>query len=153
MGRSEVNNRIVVFDSILEDIWDNRFTVNLPSVFKVIADGKPPTVDNPFTEGKAQQENRNKRKCNSNEKSNKIINDKVDDDLKTKDDESWRMIFCGNNIKHRVTWSPGVLMCPRWFPKQYCFGDCAHKASHVPDNKVPEGKRKTYKSYLEKIRK
>ena len=33
--RSEVNDEIVVFSGILEDIWENRFLVHLPSVLKV----------------------------------------------------------------------------------------------------------------------
>ena len=33
--RSEVNDGIFVFSGILEDIWDNRFSVHLPSMFKV----------------------------------------------------------------------------------------------------------------------
>ena len=33
--RSEVNDGIVVFSAILEDIWDNRFSVHFTSVFKV----------------------------------------------------------------------------------------------------------------------
>ena len=60
--RSEVNNNIVNFDNILEDIWDNSFTVNLPSVFRIIANRKPPAVDNPFTGGKIQDKNGQKRK-------------------------------------------------------------------------------------------
>ena len=33
--RSEVNNGIFAFSGILEDIWENRFLVHLPSMFKV----------------------------------------------------------------------------------------------------------------------
>ena len=52
--RSEVNDNIVNFDNILEDIWDNRFTVNIPSFFKRIANRKPTAVENPFIGGKIQ---------------------------------------------------------------------------------------------------
>ena len=33
--RSEVNDNIVIFSGILEDIWENSFSVSLPSVFNV----------------------------------------------------------------------------------------------------------------------
>ena len=33
--RSEVNDGIVIFSGILEEIWENRFSVHLLSVFKV----------------------------------------------------------------------------------------------------------------------
>ena len=55
--RSEVNNKIVNFDNILEDIWDNRFTVNIPSVFNIFTNRKPPAVDNPFTGGIIKDKN------------------------------------------------------------------------------------------------
>ena len=63
-----MNDNIVVFDNILEDIWDNRFSVNLPSVFKVIADRKPPAVENPFLVGKAKEKSENKRKRDNSNK-------------------------------------------------------------------------------------
>ena len=84
----------------------------------------------------------------------RVINEKADDDLKIKTGENWGKIFCGDKGKHRVKWNnDGVLMCPLWFSRQYCFGDCNNKESRVLDDKVPEGKRKEYKSYLKKIRK
>ena len=81
----------------------------------------------------------------------RVINEKVDDDLKIKKGENWGKIFCGDKGKRGVKWKNyGVLMCSRWFSRQYCFDDCNHKESHVSDGKVPEGKRKEYKSYLKK---
>ena len=43
-------------------------------------------------------------------------------------------------------------MCPRWFSKHYCFENCNYKESHVPNDEVPQDKRKEYKTYLKKIR-
>ena len=110
--RSEVNDNIVNFDNILEDIWDNLFTVNLPSVFKIITKRKPPAVDNPFTGGKFHDDNGQKRKREKNEDV-RVINEKADDDLKIKTGENWGKIFCGDKGKHRVKWNnDGVLMFP-----------------------------------------
>ena len=110
-------------------------------------------MENPFTIANDTDSNRQKRK-RDDEKSTKITNDKADNNLKIKKDESWEKIFCGDNVKHRVKWnSTGTIMCPRWFSRHYFFSDCHHKECHVPDDKVPEGKRKEYKAYLVKIRK
>ena len=148
-----MNDNIVNFDNILEDIWDNRFTFNLLSVFKIIANRKPTAVDNPFTGGKVQDRNGQKRKHEKNEDV-RVINEKADDDLKIKKGENWRNIFCGDKGKNRVKWNnDGLIMCPLWFLRQYCFDNCYHKESHMSDDKVPEGKRKEYKSYFGKIRK
>ena len=72
-------------------MWDNRFTVNLPSVFILVANRKPPTVDNPFTGGKVQDANGQKRK-RGDDREARAINDKVDDDLKIKKGENWEKI-------------------------------------------------------------
>ena len=110
-------------------------------------------MDNPFIVGKVQNNNGQKIKRENNEDV-RVINEKADDDLKIKKGENWGKIFCGNKVIHRLKWNnDGVLMFPRWFSRQYCLDNCNHKESHVLDDKVPEGKRKEYKSYLEKIRK
>ena len=98
-----MNNNIVNFDNILEDIWDNRFTVNLPSVFKIIANRKPPVVDNPFTGWKVQ-DNKGKKGKPENNEDVRIINEKADDGLKIKKGENWGNIFCSDKGKHRVKW-------------------------------------------------
>ena len=71
--RSELNDIIVNFDNILEDIWDNRFTVNLPSVFKIITNRNPPAVENAFTGGKVQHKKGQKKKRKNN-KDVRVIN-------------------------------------------------------------------------------
>ena len=96
-----MNNNIVNFDNILEDIWDNSFTVNLPSVFKIIANRMPPAVDNSFTGGKFQDKNGQKRKPENNEDV-RVINEKADYDLKIKKGENWGKILCGDKGKHMV---------------------------------------------------
>ena len=116
-----MNDNIFNFDNIVEDIWDNRFTFNLPSILKITANRKPPAVDNPFTGGKVQDYNGQKRKHENNEDV-RVINNKTDDDPKIKKGENWGTIFCGDKRKHRVKWNNGgVLMCPRRFLRQYCF--------------------------------
>ena len=70
-----------------------------------------------------------------------------------KQNGDWAKVFCGTNVIHIINWnSNGCLMCLRWFSKHYCFKKCHYKTSHVPDDEVPEDKRKAYKTYLKKIR-
>ena len=87
-----MNDNIVNFDNILEDIWDNRFTVNLPSIFKIITNRTPSAVDNPFTGGKIQDKNGQKRKRENNEDV-RVIKEESDDDLKIKKGENWGKSF------------------------------------------------------------
>ena len=55
----EVNNGIVVFSGILEDIWENWFSVHLPSVFKVKPidrGGESPFGQTPFSLGNPDED-------------------------------------------------------------------------------------------------
>ena len=82
----------------------------------------------------------------------RVSNDNADNDFKIKQNEDWAKLLCRTNFINIINWNKnGCLMCPRWFSKKYCFGNCKNKASHVPDNEVPEDKRKAYKTYLKKI--
>ena len=82
----------------------------------------------------------------------RVSNDNADKDFKMKQNEDWVKLFCGTNVIHIIKWNNnGCLMCPRWFSKNYCFEKYNYKASHVPDDEVPEDKRKAYKTYLKKI--
>ena len=84
---------------------------------------------------------------------NRVSNDNEDKDLKMKQNEDWEKLFCEANVIHRIKWNNnGCLVCPCWFSKHYCFEKCNYKASHVPDDEVPEDKKKAYKTYLKKIR-
>ena len=84
--RSEVNDGIVVFSVILEDIWENRFSVHLPSVFKVklIDRGvETPFGQTPFGLGNPRRDIKKKRKSISGEEvDNRVSNHNTDKDLK-----------------------------------------------------------------------
>ena len=69
-----MNDGIVVFSGILEDIWENRFLVHLSSVFKVKPidqGGETPYGKTPFGLGNPGGDIKKKRK--------KILGGKVDD--------------------------------------------------------------------------
>ena len=63
--RSKVNDGIVVFSGILEDIWENWLLVHLPSVFKVNLTnqgGESPFCQTPFSLVNPDRDNKKKRK-------------------------------------------------------------------------------------------
>ena len=154
--RTEVNDRVVDFDNLFEDLLDGRFFCKLPAVFKVRAPLQPPAVSNPFDQERDRSEEGKKRKRddNSDGSSDKVNNEKMIEEFKMRDAESWKIVFCGGNVCKRVDWnSDGVTMCPRWFSKVHCFGDCDKEESHAPDTEVPKGKREDYRAYLKAIRK
>ena len=86
--RSKVNDGIVVFSGILEDIWENRFLVHLPSVFKVNPidrGGETPFVQNPFSLVNPYGDIKKKReRISGGEVNDRVSNDNADKDFKMK---------------------------------------------------------------------
>ena len=151
--RSEVNDEIVNFNIIVNDILDNRFSVPLPLAFKKTDIVETNTsvfetqkIGNPNGKRKGKRDD-------DNDREKRVLNSEQVEEFKMKPDDDWRK-FCGNSAQHRVDWNDdGFKMCPRWHSKGFCFKDCNHKASHVPKGNVSQGKVKEYKGYLVKVRK
>ena len=88
---SEVNDGIVIFSEIMEDIWENRFYVHLPYVFKE----KPINWDSvyPFSQtslglGSPDGDIKRKREnISGGEVDGRVTNEYADKDLKKKQNE------------------------------------------------------------------
>ena len=112
-----MNDGIFVFSGILEDIWENRFSVHLSSVFKV----KP--IDRggetPFgLENPSEDIKKRRTGVSGAEAEDRVSNDNADKYFKMKQNEDWEKVFCRTNVIHIIKWNNnGCLMCPRWFSK------------------------------------
>ena len=150
--RSEVNDEIVDFNIVVNDILDNRFTVILPLAFKHTENVE--TSSSVLGVPSGDQKGKRKNRGNENaERPERIWNSDQQEEFKMKDNEDWKM-FCGNKVQDRIDWNDdGCKMCPRWHSKGFCFADCHNKASHVTKDNIPPGKVKGYKAYLAKVRK
>ena len=88
---SEVNNGIVAFSGILEDVWENRFSVHFPSVFKVKPidrGGETPFGQTPFSLGNPDGDIKNKRKrILGGVVDDRVSNNNADKDFKMKKNE------------------------------------------------------------------
>ena len=152
------NDREEVDDSILEnlstiihDVLRSRFNVTLPKAFK-LEQSKPAEDESTPTAGPSASKKR--KLSDDNKKGNRVVNEDPDEELKLKDDEDWKSVFCGTKkASHRVAWNNnGCKMCPRWHSRHWCFDNCNHKESHVPKSQVSAENKADYKKYLEKIR-
>ena len=85
------NNGIVVFIGILEDIWENRFSVHLPSVFKVNPidrGGETPFGQTPFSlENPDGDIKKNRKRISGEEMDDRVSNNNADKDFKMKQNE------------------------------------------------------------------
>ena len=101
-----MNDGIVVFSGIMEDIWENRFSVHLPSVFKVKPidrGGETRFGQTPFSLRNPGKDIKNKRKrILGGEADNRVSNDNADKDFKMKQNEYWAKVFCRTNVIHII---------------------------------------------------
>ena len=143
--RMEVDDSIINFISIVNDVLRSRLFIDLPDIFKSTTKHK--IVDNPLDNVSPK-----KRRRLSDNKGNLLKNEEPNEAYKIKDGEDFLSVFGGNNLCHRVDWDGNSKMCPRFHSKQYCFDNCKNKVSHVPKSQVPGNKDKEYKNFLKKVR-
>ena len=85
--RTEVNDRVVDFDNLFEDLLDGRFFCKLPAVFKVRAPLQPPTVSNPFDQER-DRSGRGKKRGVDKVDGGRINNESMIKEFKMKENES-----------------------------------------------------------------
>jgi molybdenum cofactor biosynthesis enzyme MoaA len=149
--RSEVDDRIIKFRDIVDDMVNNRFYLSLPPSFTMINNEEEKeggqNLRAPIDKRKGAELERG-----SDDKRRWIDNPDQIAEFKMKDGEDWKSTFCGKCAEARPTWKGKVKMCPRWNTKGGCFKDCKHGESHVSASQIPENKRAEYRVYLNKVR-
>ena len=101
---SEVNDGIAVFSGIMEDIWENRFSVHLPSVFKVNPidrGGETPFGQTPFSLENPGGDIKKKREMIlGREVDARVSNDNADKGFRIKQNKDWAKLFCRKSAIH-----------------------------------------------------
>ena len=149
--RADVNDSILNFGGIIEDILNNKSICNLPATFFRLEKEVTSTSDG----GREQKKRKVQNKRNGqSEEDERVFNKKPIDEFKCKGEEDWKLLC--KAARHKPSWpdpsNPHCKMCHRFHSKQYCFPDCKNKASHVPREKVPDEKHKEYNAYLKRAR-
>ena len=97
--RMEVDDSIINFVSIVNDVLRSRLFIELPDIFKSTTKNK--IVDDPLDNTHSKK----KRKLNdNNKKGNLVRNEEPNEAYKIRDGEDYLSVFGGNNLSHRVDW-------------------------------------------------
>lgn len=157
MTRKSVNDKVIDFEDLLEQVLNGSFTMNLPPSFKIVQagtdapnDAKQAVARGAKEEGKG--EGRGKKRKGDNGNGNLVKNPAPDEDLAVKAGESWAEIFSKQLPKERPSWDGKINMCARWHIKGDCFDDCSRKESHVGKDKIPADKKASFLTYMAKCR-
>ena len=157
MTRKSVNDKVIDFEDLLEQVLNGSFTMNLPPSFKIVQagtdapnDAKQAVARGAKEEGKG--EGRGKKRKGDNGNGNLVKNPAPDEDLAVKAGESWAETFSKQLPKERPSWDGKINMCARWHIKGDCFDDCSRKESHVGKDKIPADKKASFLTYMAKCR-
>eukprot|EP00957_Ditylum_brightwellii_P029135 2201828-Ditylum_brightwellii.AAC.1 len=99
------------------------------------------------TDGRKRK--KKKRADNDKEKSLMVTNTYQVKEFQLKEGESLEKTFCGKLGNKRPFWKGTCKMCTKWHIQGFCFKDCPHKESHVPEREVKENKRKEFVTFME----
>ena len=147
--RSTVDDDIVDFSDITEEVLNGKFDRKLPPTFSV----RPPTAPKTPRVEEERPPTKRSRGESTESKPGSIKNPEQCSEFKMCEDKDWSMFKNKKTRKWRPNWDEKSKMCPRWHSHGDCFKDCNNAASHFPCQEVPTDKKISYQNYLKKLRK
>ena len=160
VSRTQVDDRVLQFDNLMEDILNGQFNMTLPVTFKKVQSNQLGVgKGNQLGVGKGdpvksgpELDKRGKKRCIDQElASSSVKNDQQCNEFKLKVGEKWND-FRAKCSKSRPDWNNQIKMCARWHIKGDCFDTCQRAISHVPCSKVPPKQKKDFLFFMEECR-
>jgi hypothetical protein len=159
LSRTHVNDNVLDFDNLLEQVLNGSFHIILPASFKKIevasagATKSTPAGGNIVSDQNLNQPKKGKRKSEDGN-GNLVRNTAQDEDFKVKTGETWKDTFSKQLPYDRPFWDEEskVKICARWMIKGDCFDTCARSASHVTKDKIPSDKKASFLAFMKKCR-
>ncbi len=152
LDREDVNNHIVDFCNLHEDILLHKFNVkSLPACFSMVDATTSTTGGNPKLDQTGDNDTKKiggKRKGSKDGEENKggkkrsgsVKNKDHVPEFKMKADKKWES-FQGKCIEHQAKFKD-TYMCPRFHSKGFCHVKCKFSASHIPAKDIPDDVKK-----------
>jgi hypothetical protein len=161
-----VDDNILHFQPLIEQVHFGTFELKLPSVFSAPPPPKPDDGaaaanqkgqgnkgNQDAVEGKKKKGQQQQEREKKDEYSKRTPNPNPIEAFQMREGKTWRKTFAHKNVRGRVPWGPNdCKMCPRWYILNYCFKNCFHVASHVRGSKVPADKIAAFVKYMTMIR-
>jgi hypothetical protein len=160
VSRSQVDDRVLQFDNLMEDILNGQFNMTLPVTFRKVQGnqlgvGKGNQLGvgkgDPVKSGPELDKRGKKRGIDQELASSSVKNDQQCNEFKLKVGEKWND-FRAKCSKSRPDWNNQIKMCARWHIKGDCFDTCQRAISHVPCSNVPPKQKKDFLFFMEECR-
>ena len=162
VSRSQVDDRVLQFDSLMEDILNGQFIMTLPATFKKVQ-GNQRKVNHEDAvviggdkgdqgKGGPDLDKRGKKRVIDQELAGSSVkNDQQCNEFKLLVGEKWND-FRAKCTKSLPDWDNQVKMCARWHIKGDCFSTCQRAISHVPCSKIPPKQKKDFLIFMGECR-
>jgi hypothetical protein len=149
VSRSQVEDRVLHFNSISHNILNGQFSTILPATFKKV-NGNPNIVVTSKDNDRKIGGNKHRKK---NQESINVV--KYTEQLKEfmmASGESWDKNFRSQYPKEHPNFSKDCNMCARWHIKEDCFDTCPCALSHVPGSKITPKQKEVFLGFMKKCR-
>jgi len=143
-----VDNEIVNFSDITEQVLNGNFEHELPPTFTV----KNQVPSDSSQGGSLLQPTKQAKKDDNKKNPKNIINREQCREFKMQEDKDWSMFKNKKTLKWRLEWKDTCKMCPRWHSRGDCLPDCNNAASHVLCPEILPEKKESYRKYLKRLR-
>jgi hypothetical protein len=137
---SQVDDRVLHFDLIIDNILNSQFSTILPASFKKVNGNPNIVVTSKDDDGKIGG---NKCRKKIQESGNIVKNAGQLKEFKMASGESWDKIFWSQCPKECPNFSKDCKMCARWHIKGDCFDTCPCAFSHIPGSKITPKQKET----------
>jgi hypothetical protein len=143
--REEMDDSVINLTSIVTSVLTDQLVVSLPPCLTTTA---KKTEDDGVLKSPLKKKKKIKEDEEKNSKNRKIVNQSALAAFRLLENENYKEVFANRHVEARPMWDDKCRMCPRWHTLGYCFADCKHKASHVPEDEIPADHRTAYSEYL-----
>jgi hypothetical protein len=149
--REDVNDQILDFTLVMNEVLLGQFHVNLPATFT----SPKNTRDDDEDDEQRKKKKKNKKKgspLKEIEGDRKEINKNIPVEFRLRVGEDYKQVFARRCLEDRPKWNQSCKMCPRWWIIGVCYSDCNNVESHVDSDQLPQDKKSAFIEYLEKAR-
>ena len=147
--RRTINDSLLHFDTLFDQVLTDSFHQVLPTTFK---DFSPTTNPNPSITNESSQRPKRQRTHPPDDKNKeRLVNPKqIDSWIVSPTD--YRLRVMGKNLDNRprIHQRP---MCQRFHSKGYCFSDCVNRVTHTPSQDIDPTLQKIYQKYIDRCMK
>jgi hypothetical protein len=149
--RNRVDDTILNFRGLIEQVRFGTFELKLPSSFAAPKGKDEPKKDPP--PGEAKNPGGKKGGSPGERRINKRVNNTSPcPEFKLEQGEMWANDFANMRVQDRIHWKGDCRMCPRWNICRHCFDNCVNADSHIEANKIPPTKISEFKEFMQLIR-